>query len=294
MVKHILDFYRESIGNRHIVFPRMIEDSTLIKRMDTAFQNGNPYVISFWFRQYSKDMIISLGQELINAGLLEKRNLPKDESELIDNIVKSYNLTSEKYVVFSSVGNLIYISEVVDALNKNTNLDNSIRLSCLLWIYQNIVEVILSHISELFFVIAKSNQDKSFLKQYLQAAEKEEHLMFGQLKDYAINKKFTSPNSNTFLHENRLRNRIAHANCFYDSIRKEVILNSKDALTPEQFMIEFQKVKDFLFELIFRLNNEDQFDFKKEIKNLAKRYHQLGRRVGLGKASNKLKEIVNN
>lgn len=291
MSKKIIDFYLKSIGKEGLVMPQIIENAEFLTRLDNVLQNGNPYMISFLFRHYGKDALTTTGEKLINTGLDKPRTLHADEQVLIDNIVNSYKTLKHKLVIFSSVGNLIYVCEVVDSIKAKRTLGDILKITCFLWLYQNIVEIILSHLSELFYMIALEANDKNFLKLYTKAVSKDEHLMYGNLRSYAIKKGFTAESKKTFLHENEIRNRIAHANCFYDSVRKKIILDNTKNITIEEFFKEFEKVRNFLFELIYQLNDKNKFNFKKEMLKMGKEYQKLGR--SYGKASNRIREIVN-
>lgn len=275
----IIDLFKKQIHKPNLVFPRVITDSKFIKSMDSAFQTRNAYWISVLYRKAAKDEDILTAQKLINQGLEEQRNLTQDDRELITNISKAVREIEEKYIIFESVGNLMFISEVSEKLQDGKEIPEVIKITCFLWLYQNMVEVILAHLSEIFCIIAKKRKQKTFLRLYAKHIQKEEHLMMGQLLDYAKQKDnyFTSEHKNTFLHHNELRNRLAHANCFYDSIRKEIILKNNSKLTIEEFEGEFKRIKDFLYELISQLNESNSFDIKKDVIKLANRFFKMSR-----------------
>lgn len=274
----ILDSFKKKVNKPNLVFPQVIEDSKLINDLDRAFDNRNAYWISVLYKKAAKDSDILNAQSILNEGLKEKRDLSKEDINLITNIVKAYNECEQKYVIFESIGNLIFISEVLDELKKNS-ISDKIKMVCFLWLYQNMIEVIYAHLSEIFYVIARKRNHNAFLKEYEKIVQKEEHLMRQQLLNYARNKKnkFTDDNKDTLLHHRELRNRLAHANCFFDTVRNEVILSSNKRLTINNFKKEFQRVRDFLYELIAQLNNNNSFDLKKDIIKLANKYFRMSR-----------------
>ena len=274
-----IELFKKQINNPTLVFPQIISDSKIMKQFDRALVNRSPYVISILYKQYANDESIKLVEERINSGIKEVRNLSQDNKDLIKNIVEAYKQTNSKYVIFNSIGNLMFIADVIDHLKKDEETPEVIRVTCLLWLYQNIFELTISHLSEIFYIIAKYNRDSQFINLFSDALHKEEHLMTGQLLSFAKKTEYrlTFDGKDTLLHNNELRNRLAHANCFYDSVRKEIILSSDRNLTIGNFKTEFSIVKDFLFELIFRLNNEKDIEFTKEMISMARTYFKLSR-----------------
>jgi len=72
----------------------------------------------------------------------------------------------------------MYISQLVEELEKK-KYNDIISMTCFLWLYQNIVEILLAHISEIFALVSTDRSDKiakRFLEEYKRAVEKEEHL----------------------------------------------------------------------------------------------------------------------
>lgn len=286
-----LNFFKASIKKENLIFPQVIEDLETLKKLDRVIVgNKSPFVISFLFRESASNIDVNKAQDLINKGMNEERELSGDNKKLILKIVEEYKKSKEKYVIFNSVGNVIYLSEVVEELDKK-DVPKIIKVTCLLWLYQNMVEVILSHLSEIFYIIAKNKRDKDFLNMYNKMFEKERHLSMGKLWDYSKKYEFTSQDKDTFLNHNELRNRLAHANCFYDSKREKVIVSSSEMLDFDDLEKEFKYVKDFLFELIHLFNNKQEFEFKKELLKMAKEYQRVGRS---SRETNSLKEKLHN
>lgn len=275
----ILDFLRRRGNRQNLIFPRVITDSELKQRLDVAFGNRNAYLLSILYRRAANDPSLEDVQALLQRGFRQKRNNNDDDLELISGIAEAFSQVEEMHIVFENVGNLIYLAEIADTLAERKDLPESIQVTCYLWLYLNMIEVVYSHMSELFFVIAQQRGHRSFQRQYKKRANKGEHPTRGELLDYAKMKdnQFTYPNKDSILHLNKLRNSLAHANCFYDSISRQVVLNDSTILEMKEFHREFQRVRDFLFELVEQLSNGDILRIKKEMLQLAKRYLELSR-----------------
>jgi hypothetical protein len=255
---NIIELFKKQTKKENLVFPQIITDLEIIKRFDRAFENRSPYTISLLYRMAARDADTESTEKLINNSLQESRKLTQDDKDLINNIIKEYQNAKTRYVIFNSIGNLMFISELLDTLKKKRKTPKVILMTCLLWLYHNMVEIIYAHLSEVFYIIAQHKNDKPLLKLFATKATKEEHLTRGELYNFATKKKIglTTQSKNTFLSTNDLRNRLAHANCFYDSVREEIILSSQERLTLNEFKEEFRYVRDFLYELVFKTQYE--------------------------------------
>jgi len=275
----IVPEFQKQFKKEHIVIPTEIENDPFLKKLERALNNRNPCVISLIFRIAQKDENVSNIEQLLNKSMKLKRSLPKDDVDFINALVKSYRDSKKRYIIFNNVGNLLFIAKLVDELKKRPRLNKLISITCFLWLYQNIVEIIFAHISELFYVIAEKKQDINFTRKYKEACNKQEHLMRGYLLDFAKNtkNKFTSDKNKTFLHKNMLRDRLAHANCFFDPASSEIVLSTTEKLTLSEFKKEFKYVQDFLNELIFQLNSNQYFEIKNELMKMSRQFFRLSR-----------------
>lgn len=271
-----IDLFKKHLGKQTLIFPQVIKDSEFLKRCDTALGNRSPYVLSILFRIQANNPEVKKFQNMLNFALSQKRKLSKDDTELVSKISSAYTSSEKKGVIFNSVGNMVYIERLAYKLKKK-RLPKIIRLTCFLWLYQNMVELILAHLSELFYFIAGERKDKDFIKEYEKKAKKEEHLEFGRLREYAVNWGFTARDKKTFLHNSEIRNRLAHANSFYDEARKEFVLSNQKVLTLPQFNKEFIAVKNFLYELLFQLNDKKPIDISKELLRISREYQKMSR-----------------
>jgi len=80
----LLETYQKIVG-RKLVFPQIIEDQEMLKKLDRAFfETKNPYVVSLLFRLQVKDKGLKYAEDLINKSLKGKRNLTEDNLGLIN------------------------------------------------------------------------------------------------------------------------------------------------------------------------------------------------------------------
>lgn len=252
--------------------PFGIKNPETFKKFDNLIDSRNETGLSMFFKDTKNFPGVSDLSYLSNE-LKSTRNVYLDDSCLIKNIVQELKNTNKEITLSSSIGNFYQIQELYKEI-QSPEISKKIKVAIFFWEYLVIVESTINDLAYLFYKIACSKQDNKFIQLYQDAIKKNEHLMLGQLKDFAIKWKFTNQDSKTFLHKNNLRDSIAHANIYYDDVQDKIHLRGRKYLSFEEFFNEFIRVFDFLKELIFQLNNQDN-DLVKKTEKILKTYSKL-------------------
>jgi hypothetical protein len=220
--------------------------------------------------------------------MLQKRTVSEVNKQFLEKICSELKSTKPGFF-FAGVGNIVFVSELIDDLEKTGDkISTGLKISALFYIYLTFMEVISSYLSEIFLELAKKRGDKNFLKDYQRKKAKGEHLTFGKLIEYSEKWGICDKGETNFLHEKNFRDKIAHANCFFDSKRNKIIIFGGKDLTKQEFSDEMQRVRDFLGEMIFILNdNNDNLSA-----SLIKHYQKIGRILfKIMRSSDKLKKF---
>ena len=278
-LKQILDKLE---AEKRVRLPQRLLESDNLKKFDKFLTNRYSLgLYHFYNKMLDKDVGIyeDLSEELKNRGkvAIEDKKLIKGIYELLKKSKTDY--------IFEGVGNFSQIEELVNELRK-TKLSLKIKIPLFFWIYLNIVETLSSYLAETYLFIAYFKEDADYIKEFQEKKNKGEHLLFSDLRRFSLNWGLINKDEKNFLSKNNLRNKIAHANLYYDSKRKKIIVADFQDLKIADFRKEFIYLYNLLKELIFTLNGDDS-DLSKNIKKIreknARFFHKMVRQNSLNK-----------
>jgi hypothetical protein len=266
MKKTASQYYKEKLEERRrIAFPLAVAKGKELDKLDRLIETRNePGLMAFWGNPKNLTGLDAL--KFLSEELKKEREVTPDDLEFISSISKeTKNL---KFDLSGSIGILFQVTGLCEELNKK-DLSEKIKMPLFFWAYLTLIESCINDLSDIFFEIAEKKADKMFQKDYEKALAEGEHLMFGTLRSYAIKWNFTKKESMTFLNKTNLRNQIAHANIYYDSERKKILIKGNKFMEVEDFVKEFSRIFDFFKELIFQMNNQEE-DLVQETLKLTK------------------------
>jgi len=270
------DYYLNKIqDDRKISLPRCLFNEISLKKFDNMIEKRESILLSNFYRDCIKNLNIN---ELIklNTKLKESRNVSNEDINLIKNLVLINNKDEGFFFDFS--GNLIYISNLIEDIDKikdNPLFSKSLMVSLCLYIYINMIELVVKHISELLkFKIINENLNKQY-GFFLSKFKDNEHPEIGVMMRTLEELKFISKgNYKGIFNENRLlRNKITHANIFYDKDDNTIYLSSGKQYSLKEFQNDFSNFYDFLKEFVYQYNDSTS-DL---LKNINEKFKKLSK-----------------
>ena len=172
----------------------------------------------------------------------------------------------------------------MDDLNRAKYLRKTIRISALLWVHLNIVEILNKCVAEQIQIwIDKNKVETTVAKSYLKMFKPNKHPELGRTIDIMINLNLLDKKDDSVFNSNHfIRNKLSHANLFYDPGKKTIMLNDGTEYPFNEFKKDLRDLYNFLKEYIVALNNYDTEletvieSALKEITKLFKRIHRDG------------------
>ena len=272
MAKKATEYYKEKLEEkRRIVFPLAIAKGGELDHLDRLIEDRNDVgLMAFWgnpdnFKGFQ-------GLRYLSEELKNKREISPEDRNFISKLSKEMKSNGIFFDLSGSIGIFCQVEDLcLELVKKDLNI--KVKIPLFFWTYLICIESCINDLSEIFYEIALKKGDHDFEEDFEKSLQEGEHLMFGQLKRYAIKWDLIDVNDNSFLNKTNLRNKIAHANIYYDSERKKIIIKGNKYLEVEDFIKEFQRVFDFFKELIFQLNNSQE-DLEKPAQDLIKKFHK--------------------
>jgi hypothetical protein len=272
MAKTASEWIKNQIEERRrIVFPLAVTRGASLEKLDFLVETRNEIGMALFWKKRENisglDMLDALSEELKMP-----REISLEDQELISKIVTESKNQRQVFNLSGSIGNFFQIENLYKKL-ENTDISLEVRIPLMFWSYLVIIESAINDLGEIFYEIALQKEDDEYTKEFENALEAGEHLLFGKLNYYAQKWGFTSKEKSTFLHKRNLRNEIAHANIWYDSDRKKIQIRGQEFMELNDFAKEFDRVFDFFKEFIFQINNQNE-NLSKEIENLIKYFER--------------------
>lgn len=274
---------------RQIRLPSILFNIETLANMDEAIETGNPFVVHKFYDNYEK-YVDKTAFKLLEEELEKPRDkLYSKDRELIKKLIEFEDKDSQFFLEIS--GNLLYISSTLKELEEveeKGNITENLRVSVLLYCCLNMIELFTSYIGELLKQRIEFEKKEKDYPGFLEKFKKNEHAEAGFLKS-TLSKFFNLNDSfmkETMFERNKiLRNKISHANLYYDS-KKDMIYQSNSKEYPlSQIKGDCSYLLDFLLEIIFLMNCSSN-DLTKKVdetfKSMAKTYLSFSR-AGLQK-----------
>lgn len=267
------EWYLKSIEQkRNIKIPSILFKNEVLEKFDRIIQTKQPFLISRFYKNYKNYINTDFLEFLENELKKPRKRLSKEDKKLIEGLTSIKEKCPEFY--FDIVGNIFYISDLVDEISKAKNLSKTIRVSLMLWTYLNIVELIAKYVSEYLLILIKENKKEKEFREFIKKFKNGKHPEIGTILE-SINKlgilDSNEIENTVFKKNNLIRRRIAHANIYYDRYADKLFLSNGDFYSLNNFKEEFFSLYEFLLELLYYYN-EKQIEL---IKNFDRVFNQL-------------------
>lgn len=251
-----VNWYFEKIEReRKIRLPSCIFDQNGLKQLDHVIELKSPIAISLFYQNSNKYFDMSIF-EYISEYLKKPRIVYDDDKYLIKKLTEKKNNDPELF--FDFAGNLFYIAELNEEMENTKNLSKTIKISLMLWIYLNMVELTTKYISEILLQSIKTSKTENKYEKFVKGFEDGKHPMIGETVDVLKKLGFLKDKGKTIFNENRvIRNRISHANMYYDSYHDSIYFSNGNQYTLTQFKKDFEDLLFFLCEAIYQFNNSN-------------------------------------
>ncbi len=279
-------FIKELETKKQIKIPICFLNTKGLTALNEALESGVPLKVSIFYKNFRKYYDLK-PLELISQEIQKKRNLSEADLKIISELSSIKHKDSG--ILLKISGNLYYISTLLDDLRRmdarlkknKLKMRKSIRISILLWIYLNIVELVNKNMAEFLHnyikdkKLEKDNRLKNFLKKFAKDKYPElgttiDALTFTGLLDKKENSVF---NNNHFI-----RNRLSHANMYYDIKQKTIFQSNGEEYPIKQFTKDLGGLFGFLNELIYQMNDNNS-DIASSIDQMLKQISKVFQKI---------------
>ncbi len=263
------------LEKKEIVLPTILLKQKMILELEENLRKISPIPVSNFFKKVydNFDKYIDINGankifEIINE-ISHNENFQQDLSidseKIIGFLIKETKL--ENVDVIEIIGQQFFMFQVLIDLEKNKDrLPNILNMVLFMWCFVNIYELLLHEIDRRlfnYFKNKKKNINNNPIRKFL-SIKREKY------KDHAsadlINKvicaiiNLKEDNDSIFgktAKPKLIRNKISHFNMFYDSEKNKIVLLNGQEYDIKEFLNEFYKIFNFLFQWIKRLNNNN-------------------------------------
>jgi len=246
-----------------VVIHTKILNSESLQKLERIIQTGSPIRMSLFYETEAVKYLNETGIDMICKILKERsRNLlSNDDLKIINFISKSKRVDFSEFLDIT--GNLIYAYEVLGEMNKNRKcLSKSLVVTLTLWLYLNIYETVLKILTEniLRLLIEDNNKmetqkRKKYIEYINKKIDKGEHPEAGKIEEILREFGVIPRNNSSFISKGRFfRNKLSHANLYYDEVIDKLVLSNGATYNVEYLKQEFEILLEFLLEWIYTIN----------------------------------------
>ena len=266
------DISRFILKKQGLVIPEIILKQKFITEFDEKLQEKSPILVALFLKKVADDVeryidIKSINKVTEKVSEIETILSSQYGSLLTSDDIKILNFISKMqensvYDFLEIAGPLYFSLEIIEELEKNQEqYSDKIKVSSSLWLFGVIFEQILHMIDRRIFYFLKdpANLDSNdkFFKRFkdIKREQYHHHAAAGEIN--TVLSKILSLNSQTNLsifgsvdNPKVLRNKISHSNLFFDSVRNKIVCLDGSEYEIDEFVKEFYKLFQFLFEWI--------------------------------------------
>ncbi|MDD5086401.1 MAG: hypothetical protein PHV16_01485 [Candidatus Nanoarchaeia archaeon] len=275
MIDH---FIQQIESKRQVKIPICFLNTKGLIALNEALESGIPLKVHMFYKNFNKYYNLK-PLKIISQEIKKRKKLSVADTKIISELASIKH--NDSGLLFEISGNLYYISILLDDFrrlnfrlkNHKLRMRNSIRISILLWIYLNVVELVNKHLAELLYNYIKENnlESDSRLKNFLKKIKKNKHPELGATIDALVFAGLLDKKENSVFNNNHfIRNRLSHANMYYDIKQKTIFLSSGYEYSIKQFVKDLNGLFSFLNELIFQMNNQNS-DIEHSINQMLKK-----------------------
>ncbi len=271
-IDKILEYFERE---KKIKLPLCIFNNRGMILLGKFTKQKNPHFLSSFYKYPDKYLNLK-PLESISEELNKQRIITESDKKLIQKLA---NIKSQN-IFFDIIGNLFYIANIIDEMSKYPNLSKTIYISLLLFIFLNLSEAITRYISELVKIYIENQNLSSAYKEFLKKFKQGEHPEIGKMIDILETLGFLEEGDSIFASNKILRNKISHANIYYDKDRDILYLTNGNEYSLEYLKNEVMRVHHFLLELLYQYNNKSEDlikNIRKPFNYLSKAFQKIGR-----------------
>lgn len=252
-----------------IKLPYAILKTETIKELDKAISSGSPAMVSKFYEKMAEDIdeYLDLTEIEIMIDLLSKKialesELSEDDFRILEFLVNTAVIKIEDFL--SMVGPIYNLLKVAEELKRVKNLSDYLSMFILTSAYVQLYELLLLQIDRrLYYYLKDKKPENKEFRNFLKMDRKgSEHETAGRLNKIISAILGMNETNNSILGERGriIRNKISHANLFYDAERK-VVVASNSEYSVDEFLAEFYKLLKFGIKWI-ELSSELSLDEK--------------------------------
>jgi len=275
-------FIKEIEDRRQIKIPICFLNTKGLSALNEALESGVPLKVSMFYKKFKQYYDLK-PLEIISQEIKKKRKLSKADMNIISELSSIKHPDSG--ILLKISGNLYYISTLLDDLRRmdtrlkknKLKMRKSIRISILLWIYLNIVELVNKNMAEFLnnYIKAKTLEGDNRLKNFLKNFKKDKYPELGTTIDALTFTGLLDKKENSIFNNNHfIRNRLSHANMYYDIKQKTIFQSNGDEYAIKQFIKDLNGLFTFLNELIYQMNDKNA-DIADSIDQMLKRISRV-------------------
>ena len=284
-IEYLLDKIEKE---KKLVLHTKIINSDAMNYLERALLSRNPSQMA-WFYNNLPTMLNEDGFNL----LLEQYNkrefkyLSSDDIKIIEFISKYSDKNFTKIIDIS--GTLIYVCEVLEEIeDKREHLSKTLLVSIILWAYLNLHELVNRLMTyDLKYIIENTQlldekRKYELIKEINSKIYKGKHLESGRILDLLSKMKVIDKINRNVLYEiKEFRNKIGHANLYYDDELEKIILSNGEMWKYEEFKAHFEKLYEFVLKWLYVSNNNNE-NIKSTLINLFRRLKEIFKRIERG------------
>jgi hypothetical protein len=268
------DFVKRIEKERTVRIPLCFLNNKGAKALDEALESLDPAKARRFYREFHKYYDITPLRN-ISREISRRGNCLPGDSALITKLAATKR--SKSNLIFEMSGSLYYVSTVLDDYERHSaklkrhslRMRRSIRVSIFLWTYMNVLELVNKYVAELLlnYLQEEGLTKRKCYKRFLDPFMDSKYPAMGATVRAAIDAGLLRGES-IFSNNRIIRNDLAHANMYYDPRQKRIYSSDKEYALQE-FSRDLKALNNFLFQLLYELNNNDA-DLEKRILHMLK------------------------
>lgn len=270
MTEIVAYFLREVMDEGELITHTSVLDNEHVQELERVLQTGSPSAVRRFYANFPDrldfDALDGLSDLIVER---ETDRVTDDDKKLITFF--SDDARKGSYQAFISLlGVLIQMMDVMKELDDCKNswirswlfpLPKNIEMTTYLWMYINLYEVMLDTMTQsLYKHYTEENVRTSQISDIEEKLENGEHLTAKKVEEELFGLDVLQNGHDSILSADRarmLRNRIGHANVFYDSKADEFVFRSGKRMDSSEFIDEFETLFQFTTAWLFNLNGEN-------------------------------------
>lgn len=258
LVEH---FLKEMTDEEELILHTKIMESEKIEELEQRLQSGSPMKVYQFYRNLPEvvdsEALTELSEEVETTGT---DHLTGDDEAVIDFLTEKARRSTHKDFI-NITGVLIHNSEIARELSQDDDLPRNVEVSALLWMYLNLYEIILDTISQgLYQYYSETGVRETQIETIRSRLDDGEHLMAGEIEDELKGLNVLENGHESIFSKQRsrfLRNKLGHANVFYDAEADVFTVTNGERYSFDEFMEEYEILYQFMVDWLYQINDED-------------------------------------